>query len=235
MPNWVYNGLTAQGPHESIKKMKEQLNTPFVDYVSALGDLEFKNDKQVIYSNPVFSFRNIIAPTDLEAYKKQPARADVSVNDPDWWAKTQEVSAVDNSWYNWNIRNWGVKWDVAVSNDNEHPDTYMEETEDEWTASVYYNFNTAWGVPDVALVKLSSQYPDLLFTLSFEEETGWGGEWEILRGEIISQNEYSNKCNECDTVDCMEYCEDCANDVCSECGYGSEPEMCSTHKEDVNA
>jgi aminoglycoside phosphotransferase family enzyme len=35
MPNWVFNGLTAQGPKESIYKMKAQLNTPFVDYIEA--------------------------------------------------------------------------------------------------------------------------------------------------------------------------------------------------------
>jgi hypothetical protein len=41
MPNWVYNGLTAQGPKESVYKMKEQLNTPFVDYIESNGDLAF--------------------------------------------------------------------------------------------------------------------------------------------------------------------------------------------------
>jgi hypothetical protein len=234
MPNWVYNGLTAQGPHESVNKLKEQMNKPFVDYISPNGDLAF-GVKQIMYSNPIFAFRNIIAPTDLQAYKQQPARADVSPNDPEWWAKTMEVSKTDDSWYNWNIRNWGTKWDVAVSNDNEHPDTYMEETEDEWTASVYYNFNTAWGVPDKALIALSSQYPDLLFTLSFEEETGWGGEWEILRGVIISQNEYESKCPECDSYDELTSCDDCGEDVCKECGYRADSECLVHFKEDSNA
>jgi hypothetical protein len=71
MPNWVYNGLTIEGPKESVIKLKEQMNTPFVDYIEASGDLAF-GIKRTKYSNPVFSFRNIIAPTDLEAYKKQP-------------------------------------------------------------------------------------------------------------------------------------------------------------------
>jgi len=30
MPNWVYNGLTVEGSPDSVKKMMEQLNTPFV-------------------------------------------------------------------------------------------------------------------------------------------------------------------------------------------------------------
>ena len=230
MPNWVFNGLTAQGPKESIYKMKEQLNTPFVDYIEATGDLAF-GIKQTKYSNPIFSFRNIIAPTDLVAYKQQPARADVDISDPNWWAETQKVSAVDNSWYNWNIRNWGVKWDVAVSNDDKAPDTYMEECEDEWTASVYYNFNTAWGIPEQVLTTLSSQYPDLLFTLSYEEETGWGGEMEILRGTIISHSDYNWKCRECDYAELGEppYCEECEYDMCPSCGYGESSQTCQTH------
>ena len=234
MPNWVYNGLTAQGPKESVEKMKAQLNTPFVDYIEANGDLSY-GIKQTKYSNPVFSFRNIIAPTDLEAYKQQPVSSDKDISDPTWWADLQEKSKTDNSWYNWNIRNWGVKWDVAVPNDSLDSDTYMEETEDEWTASVYYNFNTAWGIPEQALITLSSQYPDLLFTLSYEEETGWGGEMEILRGVIISHGQYDSKCRDCDSTDTLEYCEDCENEVCSACGFGNEENNnCPTHKENAN-
>jgi hypothetical protein len=220
MPNWVYNGLTAQGPHESITKLKEQMNQPFTrvhdNWNAETGKME---KKLVTYPNPVFAFWNIIKPTDLDAYDKQ---ADLS----------KDIHG--NDWYNWNLRNWGTKWDVAVSSEDKHPDTYMEETEDEWTASVFYNFNTAWGVADKALTNLSSQYPDLLFTLSYEEETGWGGEMELLRGTIISNNQYESKCRDCDSNDTLEYCEDCENNVCSACGFGAE-EICETHKEVANA
>ena len=233
MPNWVFNGLTAQGPKESVYKMKEQLNKPFVDYIEATGDLAY-GIKQTKYSNPIFSFRNIIAPTDLEAYKAQPVRSDKDINDPDWWADNQRLSQTDNSWYNWNLRNWGVKWDVAVPNDSLDSDTYMEEFEDEWTASVYYNFNTAWSIPIHALTTLSSQYPDLLFTLSYEEETGWGGEMELLRGEVISDNQYGWKCRECDhTEEDIPYCEECEYDMCPKCGWGEPMDedraQCQTH------
>ena len=218
MPNWVYNGLTIEGPKDSVIKLKEQMNQPFLDYITPNGDLAYSIEKTK-YSNPVFSFRNIISPTDLEAYKAQ----------PDFKAEGEQ-----NDWYSWNIRNWGVKWDVAVSNDDKHPDTYMEEHENGENYVVYYNFNTAWGVADKALTNLSSQYPDLLFTLSFEEETGWGGEWEILRGVIISQSEYENKCKDCDSEDTLDYCEDCGEELCSNCNWLGEADLnavkeCQTH------
>jgi hypothetical protein len=72
-----------------------------------------------------------------------------------------------------------------------------------------------------ALQKLSTQYPDLLFTLSYEEETGWGGELEILRGEVISESEYDNMCRECEGTDCVEYDDEKGVDVCQKCGYES--------------
>jgi hypothetical protein len=110
----------------------------------------------------------------------------------------------------------------------------MEEAENGENYVVHYNFETAWSRPLPALQKLSAQYPTLLFTLSYEEETGWGGETEILRGEIISDNQYDSKCNDCDATDTLEYCEDCENDVCSVCNYGAE-DVCETHKEKADA
>ena len=217
MPNWVYNGLTIEGNPESITKLVEQMNTPFVDDIVVMGDLAY-DVKQIKYSNPIFSFRNIIAPTDLEAYKKQPAV---------YTKNTLDFEGDD--WYNWNIRNWGVKWDVAVSDDNKYTDTYMEgPTPNGDNLVVYYTFNTAWGIAEPALAELSSQYPDLLFTLGYEEETGWGGELEILRGKFISHSQYESKCVECDKYDTLEFCEDCENDVCSFCGYGRE-DKCQSH------
>ena len=66
--------------------------------------------------------------------------------------------------------------------------------------------------------------------LSYEEETGWGGEREYLRGECISESEYGWRCRECDhTEDETPYCEDCEYDMCPSCGWGEPDEACQTH------
>ena len=222
MPNWVYNGLTIEGPAESVNKLVNQVNQPYTRHYADAWDFETKTmgPKDVTFSNPVFSFWNIIRPTDLESYVKQP---DYSL------PMEEHLKFQTNDWYAWNIRNWGVKWDVGVSDDEKHPDTYMEgPTPNGDNLVVYYNFNTAWGVADEALTNLSSQYPDLLFTLSYEEETGWGGECEFLRGKTISDNQYGWKCRDCDsTRDEGVYCEDCEDEICLDCGYG----MLDTHKD----
>ena len=217
MPNWVYNGLTVEGNPESVKKMMEQLNQPFTmmhDSWDVSTNTYMK--KNTLYSSPLFAFWNIIKPTDLDAYMAQPAPA------------TLPMDFSGDDWYNWNVRNWGTKWDVAVSSTDTHPDTTMMETANGDNHVVYYNFETAWSRPMPALINLSSQYPDLLFTLVYEEETGWGGELEILRGVVISESEYDTMCRECDAKDCMEWCEECEDEVCTICQY-KMIELCPTH------
>ena len=221
MPNWVYNGLTIEGNPESITKLVEQMNQPFT-VIHDSWDSNVMSMRKIAtsYSAPIFAFWNIIKPTDMEAYYSQ---RDHTKNISD------AMKFEGNDWYDFNVREWGTKWDVGVSNDEEHPDTYMEgPIANGENLVVYYNFNTAWSRPLPALEKLSAQYPTLLFTLSYEEETGWGGECEFLRGEYIAGLEYNTKCNECDAYDTLEYCEDCENDVCSFCGYGREDE-CQSH------
>jgi hypothetical protein len=140
-----------------------------------------------------------------------------------------------DDWYNFNVREWGTKWDVAKSTDGYRDTTYMEEAVNGENHVVYYNFETAWSRPLAALEKLSIQYPDLLFTLSYEEETGWGGEMEILRGKVISESEYDNQCRDCDATDQMEYCENECGQICNACHYLGEADLenvanCQTHK-----
>lgn len=223
MPNWVYNGLTIEGSPDSVKKLMEQMNTPFVR-VHDNWDIATQQmqKQQVTYPNPVFAFWNIVKPTNLEAYDgPQPKTENFE----------QAMRFESDHWYDWNVRNWGTKWDVAVSSVETHPDTYMEDTVNGENHVVYYNFETAWSRPMGALTKLSEQYPDLLFTLVYEEESGWGGECEILRGKVISESEYDNMCRNCDGTYLDEdivACDDCGDYPCPKCGWSND--MCETHQ-----
>jgi hypothetical protein len=241
MPNWVYNGLTIEGSPELVNDLVKQMNKPFVmlhdSWNATTGNMEVS---QTTYPNPVFAFYNIYNHrqdniTDLE-YVAQPVRSKLDTSDKDWWEDTQKLAETDKSWYNWNIRNWGTKWDVAIHENKEYSDTYMEgPTENGENLVVYYNFHTAWSPPVPALAKLSAQYPSLLLTLSYEEETGWGGEMELLRGEVISISEYENKCRDCDSIDTLDYCDNDCGEICSSCNYMGEADLdcvaeCQTHK-----
>lgn len=225
MPNWVYNGLTIEGKPESVTKLIEQVNQPFTRTHDNWNiETQTMEKKQYLYSNPVFAFWNIVKPTDLEAYDKQ---FNHSSNEP--------IDFSGDNWYDWNVRNWGTKWDVAVSNDNQYTDTTMEQADNGENKVVHYNFNTAWSPAVPAISKLSEQYPELLFTLSYQEEQGWGGEMELLRGEIISQSEYDSQCRDCDAIDSLEYCENECGEICSVCHWLGEADLdavaeCDEHK-----
>ena len=222
MPNWVMNYLTVEGKPELVEELKKQVAQPYVMPVQSFGDLNFTVKDQEV--DEVFSFWNIIRPTDMEAYPKQPVHSDLSPNDEGWWADVTAKSRVDNSWYNWNNRNWGCKWDVT------NPELCSEEENGENLVLVY-QFDTPWSPPVPAILKLSEQYPTLLITLSYEEEQGWGGEIEFCKGKISAESDYEDKCYECDEINTMEWCEECDISVCLSCNKTREEDICTHVKE----
>jgi hypothetical protein len=217
MPNWVFNTLTVEGNVESVTELKNQVSAPYVMPVEERGDLNFVVKDVEVKQD--FSFWNIIRPTDMHVYPEQPVRSELEASDPNWWADTMKLSKLDDSWYNWNMRNWGVKWDAKESE-------LVDESTNGDNLVLVYKFDTPWGIPLAALEKLSEQYPNLLLTLEYEEETGWGGEMEFLRGEAISESEYDDKCWECDKTNTIEYCETCEVSVCSSCKFTREEGKC---------
>jgi hypothetical protein len=232
MPNWVFNGLTIEGNPEQINKLVEQMNEPFKkvadNWNPETHDMEVK---LYTYPNPVFAFHNIYnhkndGVTD-EEYLAQPPR-DLPIE--------EQMKFNTNDWYSWNVRNWGTKWDVAVDPDNKYPDTYIEgPTPNGENLVVYYNFNTAWSPPLPAIQKLSDLFPTLLFTLSYEEETGWGGETEFLRGKQISISEYENRCRDCESENTLDYCDNDCGEICNSCHWLGEADLecvaeCDEHK-----
>jgi hypothetical protein len=227
MPNWVYNGLTIEGNPEQVKSLIKQMNKPFVQSIVPNGDLAYQV-KQRKYVNPIFAFHNIYSHTDAGITDEQYHAVPV-------FPEKFSLAFTGTDWYNFNNREWGTKWDVAVAEDDKYSNTSIQEAENGENYVVYYNFETAWSRPVPAIEKLSSQYPTLLFTLSYEEETGWGGEMEFLRGVIISESEYDNKCRDCDAVDVLEYCENECGEICSVCHWLGDADLtavaeCDDHK-----
>jgi hypothetical protein len=106
------------------------------------------------------SLMNIISPTDMERYRKV-----VGSGDPENYAHP-------DNWYNWNIRNWGTKWDVGSP-------AIVEDTPEK----VSYTFDTAWSAPYEAIRALSSLYPTTVITLEWEEEQGYGATTQFLAGD----------------------------------------------------
>ena len=227
MPNWCYNYLSVEGPIDKIEKLKIQLNQPFTKMHDQWNMQTNKMEvTETVYSNPVFAFHNIYNHTQAgitdEQYIQQP---DHKLGEP--------IRFDGNHWYDFNVREWGTKWDVAVRDDEEYPETELYH---DVKGELGYKFNTAWSPPAPAIEKLSAQYPELEFNLSYEEETGWGGEIVFIDGQGSEIEAYGWKCRECDnTEEDTPYCEECDFDTCPACGYNESDEACDKHKEGHNA
>jgi hypothetical protein len=84
------------------------------------------------------------------------------------------------NWYNWNGMKWGVKWDAS------NPELDTSEPQ-----QLRYSWESPWGTPDPQMfLELSEVFPNLEFSLWYEEEQGWGGEYEFSNGEYTDEKEW---------------------------------------------
>jgi hypothetical protein len=207
MPNWVFNSLVVSGEQSELDKMVAQLNQPFTmhhpvhDFVD--GQYTKVADFQE-YNNPVFAFWNIVKPTDISTYYAEEVFKKTKLEADEFMAEFVRSMKEDQDWYHWNVRNWGTKWDVAVSDGNEYPNTTMEVNED---GSVMYRFETAWSPVGEVLIKLSEQFPTLNFDYEYEEETGWGGVAVFENGTEISCDQWDSPMSHQDYKDRDKECQ----------------------------
>jgi hypothetical protein len=167
MPNWVSNSVRVTGDKKELKRFAEQAGR---SYTRKYQDAEGKW-YEAESNNEHLSFWNFVRPDD-------------SILDEYWGSERQDLSLEEklqhktNHWYDWNIRNWGVKWDAS--------DVYFED----WDGELAYDFETPWGFPYEALEVMVAQYPTLTFSVRFLEEQGWGGEALGMNGEFGYTDEW---------------------------------------------
>lgn len=192
MPNWVYNSMNVSGEKTAVEQFIADMSKPILTFKSdpdnKWGHLDGQWEE---YSDVVFSFWNIITPTDLEHYF------------------TKE------NWYNWNVDNWGVKWDAKL--EERAVDQLEVTTYESGTTAVSYHFETAWGAPNEIFVALAEKYPHLEFDIEWEEEQGFGAEVSIVDGEVSVVREWDIPSSHAD------YVERDREDSCI-CYYETDPE-----------
>jgi hypothetical protein len=88
---------------------------------------------------------------------------------------TYDMSFQTDGWYDWNVREWGTKWDACDS-------SFDDNTEDKGP-NLYYSFNTAWSIPEQVYKAITEQHPELDFEFYCEEEQGWGAEYKSTTDE----------------------------------------------------
>jgi len=231
MPNWAYSKVTILGRNEEVEKLKAQLSQP---YQSPLSD-----DRTITGD---FLLWNIVKPTNLRAYtgEEQAEFEEIVKNNPDLAELNKPVTpqelmdkvlheiATSDSWYEWNVRNWGTKWELssegALSGEHYEALTEVEAVEPnspiKANLTLEYRLSSAWSPPVEALSALHEQYPSVWISLSSIDESdnfAMEAHWFQIP---VAPNEFMSRYNEQDIeithelgMELRGYCNlECCND-----------------------
>ena len=133
MPNWVANRVSVSGTEADLKRFIDQANAVPITLREGQGLKEDGTKAEV-----VLSFANFIAPP-------QEAIDSGEYHETHGYSKEGATGQTPNNWYNFNVREWGTKWDVSYS-------SYVETNADGGSSTAEYAFDTAWSPPEPIFV-----------------------------------------------------------------------------------
>ena len=87
------------------------------------------------------------------------------------------------NWYNWNIENWGTKWNASVD------DAYLVSDKEGFPYEYHYDMRTAWADPRPVIFKMIEMYPDLDIDISGEEESNAYGIYISSSEDVFLEEE----------------------------------------------
>jgi hypothetical protein len=247
MPNWNDNQLLIQGKKSTVLALMERAASGGHRYVGPFNSRKdgidwgaftsiqmealMKDDdlfRGRTDSPPVFSFRGrtdsppvfsfhafvpvprevLLAPYDGGVLEEKKAQY------PEWFSRFPDLI----SGYDWENRNWGVKWGATSA---EISSQYGDDEE----YTVKYHFDTPWGPPIPFLDTLASLYPELYFELKyFESGMGFCGEY-LWEGGVntfqdhrdIYDEEELNRYQLCPSCQASVFPEEIMGDKCPHC------------------
>lgn len=212
MPNWVYNHLSVAGEKKDLlafaEKARQEHETLWLTqgwkFDEALGkNVAVPENERVIEremsGESVISFWNFLRPADEDlpyyfGHKVKPEDED----DPDATSEQKLAKAMTfggSDAYDWNVRNWGTKWDAGSAELDEDLDTLKDED------TLTYRYETAWSIPEGFMRAMVGQHPELSFSFECEEEQGWGACFESEDGTLSLVKEWDIPQSHADWVD----------------------------------
>jgi hypothetical protein len=160
MPNWCSNTVSVSGDAADISEFKNWLG-------EGKGLLTKINPTPKQLTETVSGFHG-----DPEKQKALEAQEKINL----------EQFGFKN-WYDWNIGNWGTKWDLDVDID----DFNTTDTE------VLFSFESAWSPPQLAISALATKFNKLTIRHSFfEEGVGFVG-YDLYENGEATVEEYNDE------------------------------------------
>jgi len=217
MPNWVYNSMNVNGTKEDLIAFRDKARKPRPDGMNSEdGTLTYSEGDQCD-----LSFWNFKEPEDKALYFGASDYKPEGYND---WSMEERMAHsmkfTSDGWYDWNIREWGTKWDAG--------DVDLTDQTEEKSAYLNYSFQTAWSIPEPVFTAIVRQHPELSFDFSSEEEQGWGAEFTSSDGDDVGEDGKPTKSlimtREWDIPDCHQDYVDRDRD-CWACESGDEDNL----------
>ena len=165
MPNHCNNTLTVNGSSPRIR--------------------DFARDH---YRVPDSWANSVCSPPSSPSTREHKTTLDFSYAVP--YPPLHERVDLSQGWYDWHVDNWGTKWNAYDITPLTFPEILDEIEQGE---SLTYSFDTAWAPPMGWLETMSPKYPNLTFTLTYEEPgMCFAGYCKSKDGKILAEEHLSD-------------------------------------------
>ena len=183
MPNWVITRIYITGPEDKIKEFEGKVLRPNEDEdgefqrtfsfdrikgrPEELANTTAPNPKPEVRKVKdmqgneieVEVYKDIINEWDIQSAisrgETPPEPIPCNNATPDQQEELRRKYGSSN-WYDWNLENWGTKWDCSES-------TYSEEDK-------ILQFQTPWACPQEIIGEMKLMFPDLKFNGNYADE-----------------------------------------------------------------
>ena len=188
MPNWCENCLLIKGTKEQLKLfIKKNMGYP-VQYPPQLKGEKRKRSKKVKY----FCFNAMVRTPKKVVKIGYDGGKKVSEELMEKARKTgEDVFPIDG--FNWNIANWGTKWDI------DHQKITKKRITWEGDEQIHLYFSTAWNPPFRWFEKVVQAFPKLEFKMNYWEPGMYFGGVLIGKQGEATCREYSEA--ECENAE----------------------------------
>ena len=140
MPNWCYNRVSIYSENtKTVDKLFDIFNNP--------------EPFNALIPSPVWEH----TPNEDGEYSVLEEHKDADGKVLFTTRKFPKSGKTDDRWYDWQIQNWGTKWEPA--------EVDVEQCEEE----LEITFNTAWSPPEDICRAIRNQFPDVTVSWFYDE------------------------------------------------------------------
>jgi hypothetical protein len=219
MPNWASSKIVINGSFDNLKAIKTQLSRPYTtEHGTFEGDFLLWNivkpDNLALYFGKTDEEilreieRNNPDLADTRSTDERLAELQADIASGKWQKELIEKMNTGMGWYEWNVREWGTKWET--NDDHGILSSFVSTPDPLGNLSLVYRVTSAWSPPAEALDKLAKQYPAVSIYLDSIDENDCfavSGYWSEGERQDVSDVEITHdfhielqgSCWACDT------------------------------------